>query len=171
VTRRTTPSDASPVPRRVAAADASQPMDVIYIEGFVGLTVIGIHASELHEAQPIVVDLQAGMPRAKACQSDAIADTIDYGAVHARLRTLYRDHQCTLLESFADAIATVLIVDFGAAWARVKVAKPKKFDDVASVGVVIERSAEAPAAPVGDELSRTAVMLRMIGSGVLPGGR
>jgi dihydroneopterin aldolase len=117
-------------------------MDVIFIEGYTGQTVIGIHDTELHRPQTIVVDVHAGLPRAQACQTDRIADTIDYGAVRERLQALYRDHQLTLLESFAEAIAEMLIVEFRAAWVRVKVVKPKKFPDVDAVGVVIERRAQ-----------------------------
>ena len=104
--------------------------------------MIGIHDTELHRPQTIVVDVHAGLPRSKACETDRIGDTIDYGGVHERLHALYRDHQLTLLESFAEAIADMLIVDFGAAWVRVKVVKPKKFPDVEAVGVVIERRAQ-----------------------------
>ena len=131
----------TPAPRSVAPADAAQPMDVIFIEGYTGQTVIGIHDTELHHPQTIVVDVYAGLPRADACETDRIADTIDYGGVRERLQGLYRDHQLTLLESFAETIAEMLIVDFGAAWVRVKVVKPKKFPDVDAVGVVNERRA------------------------------
>lgn len=132
---------ATETPRCVAAADASQPMDVIFIEGYTGQTVIGIHDAELHRPQTIVVDVHAGLPHAKACETDRIADTIDYGVVRERLAALYRDHRLTLLEAFAEKIAEMLIVDFGAAWVRVKVVKPKKFPDVEAVGVMIERRA------------------------------
>ena len=127
-------------PATQSSADA-EPLDLIFIEGFTGQTVIGIHDAELHRPQTIVVDVHAGLPRAKACETDRIADTIDYGAVHERLAALYRDHKLTLLESFAETIATMLIADFGAAWVRVKAVKPRKFPDVAAVGVVIERHA------------------------------
>lgn len=130
---------ATETPRRVAAADAAQPMDVIFIEGYTGQTVIGIHDAELHRPQTIVVDVHAGLPRSKACETDRIGDTIDYGVVRERLAALYRDHRLTLLEAFAEKIAEMLIVDFGAAWVRVKVVKPKKFPDVEAVGVMIER--------------------------------
>ncbi len=140
-------------------------MDVIFIEGFAGQTVIGIHDSELHRPQTIVVDLHAGLPRSKACDTDQIADTIDYGVVRERLQVLYREHKLTLLESFAETIAEMLIVDFGAAWVRVKVVKPRKFDDVGAVGVVIERTAASLA-----DSTRTAGMLRLIGAGMVPGG-
>ena len=46
---------------------------------------------------------------------------------------------CSLLEALAEQIAQLLIADFGAHWVRVSLAKPAKFDDVESVGVLIER--------------------------------
>ena len=109
-------------------------MDLIFIEGFTGQTVIGIHDSELHRPQPVVIDLHAGVPRARACDTDQIGDTIDYGVVAERLRRLLVEHRLQLLEAFADAIADIVIGEFGARWVRVKVVKPRKFDDVQGGG-------------------------------------
>jgi dihydroneopterin aldolase len=142
------------------------PMDVIFIEGFVGQTVIGIHDSELHVPQPVRIDLQAGLTRSRACDTDRIGDTIDYGLVRARLLRLLVEHRLQLLEAFAETIADILITEFGAAWVRVKVTKPRKFDDVDAVGVQIER--EAPATPSS---ARQAAVLHLLGSGLVPGKR
>ena len=143
------------------------PLDLIFIEGFVGETVIGIHASELHHPQPLVIDVHAGLPRARACDTDRIADTIDYGVVCERLRRLLIEHRVQLLEAFAESIADILIGEFGASWVRVKVVKPKKFADVQAVGVQIERLA----LPVPQERpSRAAAVLHLLGSGMVPGG-
>jgi 7,8-dihydroneopterin aldolase/epimerase/oxygenase len=143
----------------------AQPLDLIFIEGFRGETVIGIHESELHHPQPLVIDLQAGLPRAMACSTDHIADTIDYGVVRGRLQDLMHNHGVTLLEALAEKIAQMLLVDFHAAWVKVKVLKPRKFDDVEAVGVMIERTQrDAPAAQSG----RSAQVLRWIGSGMVP---
>jgi 7,8-dihydroneopterin aldolase/epimerase/oxygenase len=149
-----------------AGADSAATMDLILIEGFRGQTVIGIHHSELHDPQPLVIDLHAGVPRARACDTDRIADTIDYGVVRERLQRLLAEHRLTLLEAFAETIAEILIGEFGAAWVRVKVVKPRKFDDVESVGVQIERFA-----PETDAPQRGAAVLHLIGSGMVPGGR
>ena len=111
-------------------SDAQQAMDVIFIEGFVGETVIGIHDSELHRTQPIVIDLHAGVPRAQACSTDRIGDTIDYSVVAVRLRRLLREHRLQLLEAFAEAVADILLAEFGARWVRVKVVKPKKLKKI-----------------------------------------
>ena len=149
-------------------SEAAVPLDLIFVEGFVGETVIGIHDNELHRAQPLVIDVHAGVPHARACDTDRIGDTIDYGVVCERLRRLLVEHRLQLLEAFAETIADILLVEFGASWVRVKVVKPKKMPDVAAVGVQIERFA-----PVPEERSssRGAAVLRLIGSGMVPGER
>lgn len=154
-------------PLSPVAASADTALDLVFIEGFTGQTVIGIHASELHRPQPLVIDLVAGTPRARACDTDRIADTIDYGAVRERLHRLLAEHRVQLLEAFAEAVATILIDEFGAAWVRVKVVKPNKFDDVDAVGVLIERRA-APHEAAGARHQRAAAVLQLIGSGMVP---
>ena len=149
----------------------SAPLDLIFIEGFVGETVIGIHESELHRSQPLLIDVHAGLPRARACDTDRIGDTIDYGVVCERLRRLLTEHRVQLLEAFAETIAEILIGEFGASWVRVKVVKPKKFADVQAVGVQIERTAPLAQTPTLDKPSRAAAVLHLLGSGMVPGGR
>jgi 7,8-dihydroneopterin aldolase/epimerase/oxygenase len=159
----------NPGPTAVSPA-AAAPMDLIFIEGFRGETVIGIHDNELHRTQPVVIDVRAGLPRAAACDTDRIADTIDYSLVRAALLRLLAEHRLRLLEAFAEAIADMLIGEFGAAWVQVKVVKPHKFDDVLAVGVQIERRA-ADRGPVAQPAHRGAAVLRLIGSGMVPGQR
>ena len=153
----------------VAAPDpAREPLDLIFIEGLSGQTVIGIHDSELQRPQPIVIDLVAGVPRSRACDSDRIEDTIDYSVVRERVRRLLREHRLQLLEAFAETVAGILIHEFGARWVRVKVIKPHKFDDVRSVGVQIERfAADDESDP--RRAHRAAAVLRLIGTGMVPG--
>ena len=146
---------------------AVAPLDLVFIEGFVGETVIGIHDSELHRPQPLVIDVHAGLPRSRACDTDRIADTIDYGVVCERLRRLLVEHRLQLLEAFAETVAEILIAEFSASWVRVKVVKPNKLAGVAAVGVQIER--QAPARE--EQTSRGAAVLRLLGSGMVPGGR
>jgi len=138
------------------------PLDLVFIEGFTGETVIGIDRGELHAPQPLVIDVHAGVPHARACDTDRIGDTIDYSRVHARLTRLMAEHRLQLLEAFAEAIAGILLDEFGAAWVRVRVIKPRKFDNVQAVGVQIERRAHSVA-------PRSSAVLRLIGSGMVPG--
>jgi 7,8-dihydroneopterin aldolase/epimerase/oxygenase len=122
----------------------------------------------LHRPQTLVIDLVAGLPRALACATDQIADTIDYSRVRERLLRLMAEHRLQLLEALAEHIAEILLGEFGAAWVRVKVVKPKKFADLQAVGVQIERRASSPAAMTAARHQRAAAVLHLIGSGMVP---
>ena len=147
----------------LSASARADGMDVIFIEGLVAQTVIGIFDNELHDPQPVRIDLHAGVPRALACSSDRIHDTIDYGVVRAAVLDLLGKHHVQLLEALAESIAQLLLLDFKAHWVRVAVAKPRKFEDVEAVGVVIERK-RAPGAMPADVLS-------LMGAGMVPDAR
>ena len=150
-----------------AAADpggADEPLDLVFIEGFAGRTVIGIHESELHLPQTVLIDVCAGLPRVAACDTDRIGDTLDYGALRLRLQRLMVEHGVRLLEALAEQVAHIALHEFGAAWVRVRIAKPRKFDDTAAVGVVIERRREPLASAAG-----RAAALKLIAVGMVPG--
>ena len=148
-------------------ADSLPPMDIIFIDGFRGNTIIGICDDELHAPQPVRIDLAAGLPRSAACSTDRIGDTIDYGEVRAALREMLQNHRFQLLEAFAEAIANLLLTRFGAHWLRVSVTKPGKFDDVDGVGVILERR-RPQAARIGP---RPAEVLHLLGTGMVPQDR
>ena len=150
-------------PERLPTPAGAEALDLVFIEGFTGQTVIGIHANELHLPQPVTIDLCAGVPRSRACDSDAIGDTIDYGELRERLQRLLREHQVRLLEALAEQVARIALDEFHAHWVRVRVAKPAKFEDTRAVGVVIERRREAPIPG--------RATLRLIAHGLVPGGR
>lgn len=114
-------------------------LDIVFIEDFVGETVIGIDSAEQHVLQPVRLNLAIGVSSIRACKTDRIEDTINYAAVHRALHALLASHRVRLLEALAESIARLLIVEFGAQWVRVSLAKPAKFYDVAAVGVQIER--------------------------------
>jgi len=149
--------------RTFARPVAGEALDLVFIEGLLIDTVIGIDPNELHLPQPLVVDVCAGLPRARACATDRIADTIDYGQLRARVVRLAAEHGVQLLEAFAEQVAHIALDEFGAHWVRVRVAKPRKFADTAAVGVQIERRRE-PRAPERPTLT-------LIGAGLVPGSR
>lgn len=144
-----------------------EPLDLVFIEGLTAPTVIGIHHNELHDPQPVTIDVCAGLPRAHACDTDRIGDTIDYGELRGRLHRLLQEHSVQLLEALAEQIARITLDEFRAHWVRVRVAKPRKFEDTAAVGVLIERRRSVPSVPT----TRASPALRLIGHGLVPGGR
>jgi 7,8-dihydroneopterin aldolase/epimerase/oxygenase len=150
---------------RHAGEDPMRTMDIIFIEGFEGETVIGIDPEELHHTQPVRIDLWAGLPRSRACETDRIADTLDYGKIHGALEALLAAHGVQLLEALAETIAQSVLVDFGAHWVRVSLVKPRKFPNVKAVGVTIERHRQQP----GDGVRRHEKMsLALLGAGMFP---
>jgi dihydroneopterin aldolase len=162
-----TASVTAPLDRAVPRVGAEEEaLDLVFIEGFAGSTVIGIHESELHLPQTILIDVCAGLSRARACDSDRIADTLDYGELRLRLQELMAQHRVQLLEALAEQVAHIVLLEFGARWVRVRVAKPRKFEDTAAVGVVIERRRETLQGAVA-----RATSLRLIGAGLVPGSR
>ena len=150
-------------------ADVPPAMDIIFIDGFQGDTVIGIHDDELETPQPVRIDLAAGLPRSLACSTDHIGDTIDYADVRLALHALLQTHRHQLLEAFAEAIAALLLTRFGAHWVRIAVTKPRKFDDVDGLGVIIERHRAAPVNNPSQQGS--AEVLHLLGSGLIPRNR
>ncbi len=84
-----------------------------------------------------------------------------------RVLRLLREHRLQMLEAFAAAVADILVDEFGAAWVRVRVRKPRKFDDVQAVGVQIERSAEQRQS-TSARAQRGAAVLHVIGNGMVP---
>ena len=93
----------TPLDRTTASPDdAGEPLDLVFIEGFAGSTVIGIHESELHLPQTVLIDVCAGLARVPACDTDRIADTLDYGELRLRLQRLMSEHGVQLLEALAE---------------------------------------------------------------------
>ncbi|WP_027798147.1 dihydroneopterin aldolase [Paraburkholderia dilworthii] len=141
-------------------------MDIVFIENFIGQTIIGIDSSELHVPQSVRMNLAIGVPAIRACTTDRIEDTINYAAVRSALHALLDSHDVRLLEALAEAVARLLINDFGAHWVRVALAKPAKFDDVAAVGVQIERQRSDMPQPVNEPTGLAGYA--SLGEGLIP---
>lgn len=114
-------------------------MNTIFIHDFRVSTKIGVYDWERRMPQTVRLDLDIGLASDRAFASGKFADTIDYAAVVDRLRALAADNPHPLLERFAQAIADVVLDEFGAQSVRVRVAKPGAVPGVREVGVAIER--------------------------------
>ena len=114
-------------------------MNTIVIHDFRVQTKIGVYAWERHLPQTVRLDLEIGLADGKAFQSGKFSDALDYAAVVARLRAFAADNPHPLLERFAQALADIVLVEFGAAWVKLRVAKPNALPGVREIGVAIER--------------------------------
>ena len=117
-------------------------VNTIFIHDFRVATKIGIYDWERTIPQTVRLDLEIGLASEAPFTSGDFADALDYAGVVTRLRAFAADHPYPLLERFAEAIAQIVLVEFGAASVKVRVAKPAAIPGVKELGVAIERHRE-----------------------------
>ena len=115
-------------------------MDTIFISELKVKTKLGVPAWERLVAQTIILDIEIGYDLSAACKSDAITDTIDYGAVTTRIKQTLTAHSFQLVETLAEHVCQLIISEFKAESVKVKVAKPGILAGLKALGVVIERT-------------------------------
>ena len=116
-------------------------MDRILISGLRQMGVHGVLAEEQARAQPFGVELELLVDLRAAGASDALADTVDYGAVCDAVRAVIAEEHHQLLERLADRVAEVCRADPRVQGVVVEVRKldPPVRARVDYVGVRIER--------------------------------
>ena len=96
----------------------------------------GVFDHERRDGQPFVIDLTLGLDTRTAAESDDLRDTVDYGSLVGRVKTAVESDPVDLIETLAQRIAGVCLLDNRVQWARVTVHKPDApidatFSDVA----------------------------------------
>jgi 7,8-dihydroneopterin aldolase/epimerase/oxygenase len=98
-------------------------MNTIFIHDLRLETKVGVYAWERELPQTIRIDLDIGLPSSRPFETGDLADAIDYAAVVARLRGFAGEHPHALLERFAEAMAALVLDEFGAQSVKLRVAK------------------------------------------------
>lgn len=117
--------------------------DRIEIRGLRLVAVVGVLPEERTRAQPLEIDLDLVVDLRAAERSDALADTVDYGAVCDALAATARSAAPQLLEQLAGQLAgEVLSLDgrLEAVTIAVRKLRPPLAHDIASTGVRITRA-------------------------------
>lgn len=84
----------------------------------------GANAGEQDVPQPLEIDLSLSADVRGARTSDALADTIDYADVHARIVRIVETESHRLLERLGESILDAVMADKRIVMAAVSVAKP-----------------------------------------------
>lgn len=100
-------SPGRPEPGRDARPDG--PADRIQLRGLRVLGRHGVLDEEKRRAQPFEVDLDLELDLRAAGRSDALLDTVDYGAVAESVARLVQGDHSDLLEHLAERIARALM--------------------------------------------------------------
>ncbi|MET0681807.1 MAG: dihydroneopterin aldolase [Casimicrobiaceae bacterium] len=114
-------------------------MNAIFIHDLRVETRIGIYEWERRLAQMVRLDVELGLPGDDVFRTGDFADALDYSAVVKRIQAFAADHPHQLMERYAQAIADLLMGEFGAPWVKVRVAKLAPIAGVKELGIVIER--------------------------------
>ena len=114
-------------------------MDIIFLQELRVKTLIGIYPWELNVAQTIQLDLEIALPTTRACQTDNFEDALDYALVVQRINETLSQKHFSLLETLAEHIAQIILIEFKSPWTKVRVAKLSAIRGVKKVGVSIER--------------------------------
>ena len=121
----------------------SSAVDRIELRGLRLVAVVGVLPEERTRAQPLELDVDLELDTTAAGASDALGDTIDYGAVCDQLVAVVAELQPELLERLAAVAAeTVLAGDERITSVELTVRKlrPPVPHDLASSGVRVRRS-------------------------------
>lgn len=116
-------------------------MNTVYIKGLRVQAVIGVYEWERHIRQPLVFDLEMASDTIRAAASDQIADALDYAAISQQVITLVEASDYQLIETLAEAVANMIMQDFGVPWLRLCLSKPGAVTEADDVGVIIEAGA------------------------------
>ena len=114
-------------------------MDIIFLRELKIETLIGVYEWEKRVPQTLQIDLEIAIPNSRACQSDDIADALDYSEIVRHLQDVLTSRHFNLLEALAEHIAHILLNDFKAPWVKVSVAKLQAIRGSRMVGISIER--------------------------------
>lgn len=114
-------------------------MDIIFLRELKIDTLIGVYEWEKRVPQTLQIDLEIALPNTRACQTDNIADALDYSEIVRHLQNVLTSHHFNLLEALAEHIAQILLNDFKAPWVKVSVAKLQAIRGNKMVGISIER--------------------------------
>jgi dihydroneopterin aldolase len=115
-------------------------MDTIFLSEVKVQTKLGVPEWERMVEQTIILDIEIGYDLSKACQSDDVADTIDYGAVVERVRRTLKENSFQLVEALAEHICQLILKEFGALNVKIKVAKPAILPGLKALGVIVQRN-------------------------------
>jgi len=109
----------------------------IYIKDLLLRCIVGINPEERLKKQDVLIQIVIYADLHNACQSDNIADSVDYKTINKAIIDLTEGSSFFLLERLADQIADLCMDIQGVHKVRVTVEKPGALRFARSVGVEI----------------------------------
>lgn len=99
-------------------------LDEIAVTGIECFAHHGVFEHERREGQTFLVDVVLGVDTRRAAHSDDLHDTVDYGSLVAQVKAAVESDPVDLIETVAQRVSRVCLLDDRVQWARVTVHKP-----------------------------------------------
>ena len=113
--------------------------DTVFIRGLKAVSVIGCYDWERDIRQTLVIDLELEAEFARAAQTDALEDALDYAAISQRVIAVCDASRFQLLEALAEHLASIVLAEFSIERLRMTITKPGAVAEAEGVGVVVDR--------------------------------
>ncbi len=124
-------------------APKHRPQYRIFVRDLVLPALIGIHPPERDKPQRLCINLDIKADDDCARAKDDIANVVSYEDIVEGVKSLLSRGHVGLLETLAEKIANMCLVDRRVRVVRVRLEKFDVFDEAKSVGIEIERSAKS----------------------------
>ncbi len=115
-------------------------LDKIHIRDLQVRCIVGIYPEERAAKQDVLINITLHADYRAACESDDIADTVDYKKVKKQIFEMVERSEFFLVERLAEEIARLCLAHGGVARADVTVDKPGALRFAKSVAVEISRA-------------------------------
>ncbi|NQU69758.1 MAG: dihydroneopterin aldolase [Rhodospirillales bacterium] len=125
--------------RSFPSADTAQRTRQVFVSDLILNCLIGVHRHEQDGKQRVRVNLDLTVEDQADGVDDKLANVVSYEDIVLDLRALADAGHISLVETLAERIAELCLVDPRVQRARVRVEKLDVFADAESVGVEIER--------------------------------
>ena len=112
-------------------------IDELSVTGIECFAHHGVFEHERREGQTFVIDLTLGVDTRPAAASDDLHDTVDYGSLVARVKAAVESDPVDLIETVAERISGVCLLDNRVEWAKVTVHKPGAPIEATFAGVTL----------------------------------
>ena len=120
-------------------ADAKEAIRHVFIHDLVIKCLIGVHRHEQENMQRVRINLDLAVAEGDTPLTDDLDQVVCYETIAENVRAIAAEGHVTLLETFAETIASMCLTDLRVLSVRVRIEKLEALKDAESVGVEIER--------------------------------
>ncbi len=120
-------------------ADASRSVRHVFVRDYETLAEIGVWDHEKGSTQKIRINVDLSVLEPEAHHEDQLDNVVCYNDIVNGIQSILSEGHINLVETLAEKIASMALIDTRVIAARVKVEKLEAVNGAASVGVEIEK--------------------------------